>query len=167
MEPAAFARPAAGWTGPTEPRPLLALGAGLRVLAPLLGLLALLGPAPLWTLAALACLNGLLSTLAYATGSTLLPRLVGPEHLTRANSLSSGALMGAPLVGYGVGGGLVHALGAGGTLLASAPFILGLTVAALLLPPLSGATGTGGCARWPTCGKGWGAFAVRCWVCWA
>ncbi|MEW6422385.1 MAG: hypothetical protein AB1511_11770 [Deinococcota bacterium] len=105
MEPAAFARPAAGWTGPTEPRPLLALGAGLRVLA--------------------------------------------------------------PLVGYGVGGGLVHALGAGGTLLASAPFILGLTVAALLLPPLSGATGTGGCARWPTCGKGWGAFAVRCWVCWA
>ena len=51
--------------------------------------------------------------------------------------------MGAPLVGYGLGGGLVHLLGAGGTLLLSAPAILGLLACALALPTLAGAAGAG------------------------
>lgn len=80
----------------------------------LVGGLALTGTAPLALLAALAFVNGLLSTLAYATGAALVPRLVPAALLPRANSLNSGALMGAPLVGYGVGGVLVHTFGAGG-----------------------------------------------------
>ncbi|BDP42662.1 hypothetical protein DAETH_26310 [Deinococcus aetherius] len=123
-------------------RRLLAPSAGLRALAVgLVGGLALTGTAPLALLAALAFVNGLLSTLAYATGAALVPRLVPAALLPRANSLNSGALMGAPLVGYGVGGVLVHTFGAGGTLLVATPLILGLTVAALALPHLKGAAG--------------------------
>ncbi|GAA5534370.1 MFS transporter [Deinococcus aluminii] len=122
------------------PRGLLAFSAGLRALAvAAAGLLATSGTLPLAALLALAFLNGLLSTLAYATGSALVPRLVAPSLLARANSLNSGALMGAPLLGYGLGGLLIHLLGAGGTLLVSAPLILGLALATLALPALAGA----------------------------
>ncbi|GMA17333.1 MFS transporter [Deinococcus metallilatus] len=122
------------------PRGLLAFSAGLRALAvAVAGLLATNGTLPLAALLALAFLNGLLSTLAYATGSALVPRLVAPSLLARANSLNSGALMGAPLLGYGLGGLLIHLLGAGGTLLVSAPLILGLALATLALPALAGA----------------------------
>ncbi|GAA5513781.1 hypothetical protein Dcar01_02528 [Deinococcus carri] len=126
------------------PRGLLGFSAGVRALAvAAVGVLAAHGTLPLAALLALAFLNGLLSTLAYATGGALVPRLVAPEGLARANSLNSGALMGAPLVGYGLGGGLIHLLGAGGTLLASAPLILGLALAALALPTLPGAAAGG------------------------
>jgi len=122
------------------PRGLLAFSAGLRALGVGgVGLLALAGSPPLAVLAGLAFLNGLLSTLAYATGAALVPRLVPTSALARANSLNSGALMGAPLVGYGVGGALVHLLGPGSTLLVSVPLILGLSAAALTLPHLAGA----------------------------
>lgn len=122
------------------PRGLLALSAGLRALAVgVAGAAALTGALPLAGLAALAFLNGLLSTLAYTAGAALVPRLVPAGLLARANSLSSGALMGVPLVGYGVGGGLVHLVGAGGTLLVGTLPILGLAAAALALPRLPGA----------------------------
>lgn len=126
------------------PRGLLAYSAGIRALGVGgVGLLALTGPplgAPLlWVLAGLAFLNGLLSTLAYATGAALVPRLVPASRLAQANSLNSAALMGAPLLGYGVGGALVHLLGPGNTLLVSVPFILVLSAAALVLPRLAGA----------------------------
>lgn len=122
------------------PRGLLALSAGLRALAVgVAGVWALTGTLPLAGLAALAFLNGLLSTLAYTAGAALVPRLIPAGLLARANSLGSGALMGAPLVGYGVGGVLVHLVGAGGTLLVGTPLILGLAAAALALPRLPGA----------------------------
>ncbi|EYB68640.1 hypothetical protein DEIPH_ctg018orf0029 [Deinococcus phoenicis] len=126
------------------PRGLLALSTGVRALAvAAAGLLVGAGLLPLAALLVLAFLNGLLSTLAYATGSALVPRLVAPHLLARANSLNSGALMGAPLLGYGLGGLLIHLFGAGGTLLVSAPLILGLALAALALPTLPGAGGGG------------------------
>ncbi|MFC6592252.1 MFS transporter [Deinococcus lacus] len=62
---------------------------------------------------------------------------MAPEQLAQANSLRSGALMGAPLLGYGLGGVLVTGLGAGPTLLACAPFIAALSVAAWWLPRLA------------------------------
>ncbi|WP_415831243.1 MFS transporter, partial [Deinococcus frigens] len=54
-----------------------------------------------------------------------------------------GALMGAPLIGYGLGGWLIHALGAAGALLVGVPLILALCAAALALPRL-GAAQSGG-----------------------
>lgn len=128
-QPAALPGAAAGRAG-RPPHGLLALSAGLRALA---------GALPRAGLAALAFLNGLLSTLAYTAGAALLPRLVPAGLLARANSLNGGALMGAPLAGYGVGGVLVHLVGAGGTLLVGALPILSLAAAALALPRLPGA----------------------------
>ncbi len=122
------------------PRGLLALSAGVRGLAVLgVGLWGLSGTLPLAALLALAFVNGLLPTLAYTAGSALVPRIVMPEALARANSLSSGALMGAPLLGYGLGGGLIHTFGPAGALLAGVPPILALSVAALALPHLPAA----------------------------
>lgn len=122
------------------PRGLLALSAGIRGLAVLaVGLWGQFGTLPLAALLALAFVNGLLSTLAYTAGSALVPRVVAPEALARANSLSSGALMGAPLLGYGLGGGLIHAAGAAGALLISVPLVLALCAAALALPHLPAA----------------------------
>lgn len=127
-----------------SPRPLLMVSGGVRAGgAGLIGLLALDSPASLVLLAGLAFLNGLFATLAYATGSALVPRIVPPSHLARANSLVSGALMGVPLAGYGLAGVLIHLVGAAGTLLISVPLLLGLVLGALALPR-GGAAGTGG-----------------------
>ncbi|GGO29269.1 MFS transporter [Deinococcus humi] len=126
------------------PRGLLAFSAGVRGLAVLgVGLWGQFGTLPLAALLALAFLNGLLSTLAYTAGSALVPRVVEPDALARANSLSSGALMGAPLLGFGLGGGLIHAFGAAGALLVGVPLVLALCAAALALPHLSAAHGGG------------------------
>lgn len=101
--------------------------------------LGLRGLLTLPVLLALAFLSGLLSTLTYTAGSALLPRLVPAGALVRANSLQSGALMGLPLIGYGLGGVLVDKLGANQTLLVSAPLVLMLALAATFLPKLSAA----------------------------
>ncbi|WP_019588106.1 MFS transporter [Deinococcus apachensis] len=118
-----------------SPRLLLTLCSVVRGLGiTLVGLLAFHLHVPLFALCLLAFLNGALATLTFTTGAALLPQLV-PEHdLPRANSLLSAALMGAPLIGYGVGGGLVKLLGSGGTLLLAVPFILALAAATPLLP---------------------------------
>ncbi|MFC4637917.1 MFS transporter [Deinococcus hohokamensis] len=133
-------------------RVLLALCAVVRALGVgLIGFAALHLRVPLIALRLLALLNGALATLAYTTGAALLPRLVSEEELPRANSLLSAALMGTPLVGYGVGGALVHALGSGPTLLLAVPLLLSLAVAAPLLPARApGAAGGGQAGRaWP------------------
>lgn len=130
-----------------SPRPLLMMSGAVRAgSAGLIGLLALDSPAPLVLLVGLAFLNGLFATLAYATGSALVPRIVAPSHLARANSLVSGALMGVPLAGYGLAGVLIHLVGAAGTLLISVPLLLGLVLGALALPHAATA-GTGGRVR--------------------
>ena len=123
---------------PTRPL-LLWSGLGRATAVGLVGLVALGGPVPLLVTLALAFLNGLFATLTYTAGSALVPRVVPAARLVRANSLISGALMGMPLVGYGLGGLLVHLLGAAGTLLLSVPFILSLALAALTLPALRAA----------------------------
>lgn len=123
-----------------SPRPLLLLTSLLRA-ATVGGLavLALGGAVPLTLLLLGAFLNGLLTTLAYTAGSTFIPRLVDPMQLTRANSLNSGAMMGVPLVGYGLGGSLLHLSGQAGTLGLSALFLLGLALAAPALPRMPAA----------------------------
>lgn len=116
---------------------LCALGRALGVLA--VGLLALNARADLPLVAALAFWNGLLATLGYTAQSALLPRLVPTEALARANSLLSAALMGAPLVGYGLGGWLVAHIGPAPTLLLSVPCALLLAACSAWLPRWAGA----------------------------
>ncbi|MFC4454478.1 MFS transporter [Deinococcus sonorensis] len=118
------------------PRTLLMLAGGLRALPALLAGLAALrsGTLPLWSLMLLAGLNGLLATVSYTAGSAMLPRLVPPALLPRANALVTGALQGGPLLGYGLGGALLALVGGGSALLLAAGLTLGLTLGALGLP---------------------------------
>ncbi|THF86682.1 MFS transporter [Deinococcus sp. KSM4-11] len=95
--------------------------------------LVLSGRAQLPALAAFAFLNGCLVTLGFTAGSALVPQLVPEAQRPQANSLSSAALMGLPLIGYGVGGVLIHLLGSAQTLLTSVPvYLLGLLLVTLL-----------------------------------
>ncbi|AXH00564.1 MFS transporter (plasmid) [Deinococcus wulumuqiensis] len=105
------------------------------------GLLLFQGLLPLSGLMALAFLNGTLATLAYAAGSAFVPRLLSAAQLPQANSLSSGAMMGLPLVGYGLGGTLLHLLGDAGTLLIAVPLFLIFTGISLSLTRLPAAQG--------------------------
>ncbi|GAA4014132.1 MFS transporter [Deinococcus rubellus] len=123
------------------PRTLLSLGAVLRAAGVAgVGLLALHGGSNLNVVAGLAFILGLLTSLSFTAQSAMVPRLVAPEHLPRANSLTSAAMMGAPLVGYGLGGfGAAH-WGAGTTVLIGAALTALLLLGALALPPLPGAS---------------------------
>ena len=122
------------------PRTLLSLSAVLRTVGVAgVGLLALRGELSLNVVAGLAFVLGLLAALSFTAQSAMVPRLVAPKHLPRANSLTSAAMMGAPLVGYGLGGfGVVH-WGAGVTLLIGAALVALLLLGTLSLPPMPGA----------------------------
>ena len=131
------------------PRAVLGVSALLRAaLLATVALLALRESAPLPVLAAFAFLNGLLVTLSFTAGSALTPRLVAPEGLARANSLTSAALMGLPLVGYGLGGLLVKALGSAETLLVALPLYALSALAPALLKPLAPGGAQTGAGFW-------------------
>lgn len=107
------------------------------LLTALLGAAFLTGAAT-WPLVLLAAfLNGLLTALSSTSGSVLVPHLVPKEVLTRANSLIQSVNMGLPLLGYGLGGALVAALGSGPTLLVSAACfgVMPLVVSFIRMPP--------------------------------
>lgn len=141
----------------TPPHLIFFLTSALRALAVAgCGLLLLNGLLPLAGLMALAFVNGLLATLAYAAGSAFVPRLVASGDLPRANSLSSGAMMGLPLVGYGLGGTLLHVLGHAGTLLSSVPLFVLFAILSLWLPRLPAAAQSAGLHLWTDLRAGWG-----------
>lgn len=118
-------------------RALLALAALLRMLLLAgIALLALTGQASLPLLAAFAFLNGCLVTLSFTAGSALVPRLVTEAQRPQANSLSSAALMGLPLIGYGLGGLLIKLIGSAEALLCALPLYLLTVGVALLLRPI-------------------------------
>ncbi|WP_420595290.1 MFS transporter [Deinococcus sp.] len=122
------------------PRTLLGLSAVLRTVGVAgVGLLALRGALNLNVVMGLAFVLGLLAALSFTAQSAMVPRLVAPEHLPRANSLTSAAMMGAPLVGYGLGGFGVAHWGAGATLLIGAALVALLLLGTLTLPPMPGA----------------------------
>ena len=91
------------------------------------------GRTPFALFAIFALSNGLLVTLTLATGRVLVPRLVSEAALPRANSLTVMAMQGLPLVGYGMGGLLVKAVGSVQTLLLIAPLYLSIGLVALAL----------------------------------
>lgn len=116
--------------------PLMA-GAALRTaIYGGLGALALGGALDLRWIYAAALLNGVLTTFVFAAGNVAVPGLVPREALSRANSLMQSAVMGIPLLGLGVAGALVAALGPGATLLLASPafVVLGIACAFVRFP---------------------------------
>ncbi|WP_161883020.1 MFS transporter [Deinococcus alpinitundrae] len=122
------------------PRTLLSLSAVLRTLGVVgTGLLALRGTLNLNAVVGLAFGLGLLATLSATAQSAMVPRLVPSRQWQRANSLTSVAMMGAPLIGYGLGGFGVAHWGVGATLLSGAALSALLLLGTLALPPMPGA----------------------------
>lgn len=112
----------------------LALSAAARTLLyGGLGALALAGRLELPWIYAAALLNGVLTTFVFAAGNVVVPGLVPRAELARANSLMQSATMGVPLLGLGVAGALVAALGPGATLLLASPGFLALGLACLFV----------------------------------
>ena len=91
------------------------------------------GAAELWQVVTLSALNGAATALFRPAADGLVPQLVPPAKLQRANGLVALAISVASLVGPALGGLLVVAIGAGWglaidslTFLVSAAFLLGL-----------------------------------------
>lgn len=113
--------------------PLIVIGVLRSALFATLGLLAMAEELPLWLIYAAAPVNGLLTSFTFAAGMVLVPNLVPRAQLARANSLMQAALMGVPLLGLGVAGALVGALGSGAAIVISSPCLLALGLAALVI----------------------------------
>lgn len=113
--------------------PLIVVGLARALLFAALGFLAAADSLNLGLLYGAAFLNGLLTIFVFSAGSVVLPRLVPEVQLARANSLLQAAIMGLPLVGYGVAGALVATIGSGLTAAAASPLFLILAVAASLI----------------------------------
>jgi predicted MFS family arabinose efflux permease len=123
------------------------------------------GGAAVWSLAALAGLTGAATGFFNPASTGLLPAVVAPEHLQRANGLRATAMAGGEIVGPVVAGILVATVGVGwamaidaGTFAASAGFLARLRLPARLArDPVS---------FFGDLREGWRAFRARTWV-WA
>jgi MFS family permease len=111
--------------------PLLFSGLLRAALFAALGLLASSHHLSLIMIYLAAPLSGAIANFFYPASNVLLPQLAPKAQLARANSFIQAAMMGLPLVGYGLAGALVAMLGAGLTLLAAAPCFLVLTLVTL------------------------------------
>ena len=115
-------------------RPLVVTAAVLRTLLVLgVGGYALSGGSQVGVFAVFALLNGTLVALTLTSGYVVVPRLVAEAQRPQGNSLVSGTSQGVQLLGYGLGGLLVHWIGGGPTLLLAAPLYLLLALVAALL----------------------------------
>lgn len=81
-----------------------------------LAALVVLGPPPILVIAGLAGLLGVLDAVYYPASLALLPRVVGPAELPRANAFVQGAESAGDLFGPAVAAGIVVVAGLGGGL---------------------------------------------------
>jgi len=123
------------------------------------------GGAGVWSLAALAGVTGAATGFFNPASTGLLPAVVAPEHLQRANGLRATAMAGGEIVGPAVAGILVATAGVGwamaidaGTFAASAGFLSRLRLPARLARESASFLGD--------LRDGWRAFRARTWV-WA
>lgn len=139
-----------------------------------LAVLVLSGHAELWSLIALAAVNGVVVAPGLPAMNGLVPQLVPRDQLQQANALLSLTRAALMVIGPGVSAALVVGVGAGWALLIDA--VTWLLAAALLLPldlPVTGPTGTvGTVGATRTAGptmlselrEGWRYFRVTTWL---
>ena len=87
--------------------------AGMAVPAAILGVLAVTGSAQIWHVYVLAFVFGLATALDAPARQSFVSEIVDPEDLTNAVGLNSASFNAARLVGPGVAGVLIAALGGG------------------------------------------------------
>ncbi|AEG45289.1 MFS transporter [Isoptericola variabilis] len=113
-------------------RLLMATQGGMGVLALGLGALVLSGHAELWHVYGFALLLGVVSALDNPVRQTFVAEMVPAEKLSNAVGLNSASFNAARLVGPGIAGLLIAAVGAGWVFLING-FTFGATIIALAL----------------------------------
>jgi MFS family permease len=113
-------------------RLLMATQGGMGVLALGLGALVLSGHVELWHVYAFALLLGVVSALDNPVRQTFVAEMVPAEKLSNAVGLNSASFNAARLVGPGIAGLLIAAVGAGWVFLING-FTFGATIIALAL----------------------------------
>ena len=110
--PAALTGPVLGaWLDIARSRRALMALDQLIAAGALVGLLLLAGHGPRWTLPALGVAYGLTSPLSFGAFRSVLPELVGPELLARANTMEATSINLAYIVGPAVAGAIAGAAG--------------------------------------------------------
>jgi MFS family permease len=96
---------------------------------------ALLGTPPLWLLYVLAGLSTAAAAVERVTASAMVPKLVGPDRLRGALSLTFGLYQVTMVVGPGLGGLLISAAGVQGAYIADVVTCAGMVLAAYAMSP--------------------------------
>jgi MFS family permease len=130
------------------------------------------GAAEVWSLAVLAGVSGAAAGFYIPAGTGLLPQVVAPDDLQRANGLRLTAMGVGEIAGPLVAGGLVVAAGAGWAIaIDAATFAVSAALLARMgrqTPVIGGQTPAGGQAPPPRflhdLRDGWRAFRSRTWV---
>jgi MFS family permease len=111
--PAALTGPLLGaWLDLTRSRRMLIALDQLTAIAALVGILLVAGHGPDWTLPALAVAYGLTSPLSMGAFRSVLPELVGPQLLPKANTMEATSINLAYIVGPAVAGAIAGAASA-------------------------------------------------------
>jgi MFS family permease len=103
-----------------------------------LAVLVLLGTAEVWHVVVVAAVRGIAAAFFVPASSGIVPQVVGPDLLQRANALLGMSRNGSAIAGAAVGGLLVAAVGPGWALMADAATYLigGAFLAFLRIPAL-------------------------------
>ncbi|MST34112.1 MFS transporter, partial [Acidimicrobiaceae bacterium USS-CC1] len=127
-----------------------------------LGLLFVTGHPPLGLVAALAAASGAGIALYYPAVSGLVPSLVGPGALQRANALQQTVVAAAGVAGPALAGVLVVGVGAGWGLVVDAG-TFGVSILTLVTLRLEAAPGAGSGRFAADLWEGWADFWSRAW----
>jgi MFS family permease len=111
--PAALTGPLLGaWLDITRSRRMLIALDQLTAIAALVGILLVAGHGPDWTVPALAVAYGLTSPLSMGAFRSVLPELVGPQLLPKANTMEATSINLAYIVGPALAGAIAGAASA-------------------------------------------------------
>jgi MFS family permease len=99
-----------------SPRLVMLGSNGVRLVAvTVLGVIVIAGGAQLWMLYAFALVFGVADAFFFPAQTSIVPELVEPDQLQRANGVVQGTQQATVLVGPAVAGVVIAALGAGGS----------------------------------------------------
>ena len=115
-----------------SPRRVMLRSNGIRLVATaILGLVVFAGAAELWMLYAFALVFGVADAFFFPAQTSIVPELVEPEQLQRANGIVQGTAQAAVLVGPAVAGVVIAAAGASGATVGTAG-VAGIGIALLV-----------------------------------
>lgn len=146
---------------------VLLVGALLSAVAwSLIGVMFLVGWAPLWALCVAAALAGIAGAPVYPALNGIIPDLVPLEHRRQGNTWLAMGASGAKLAGLVAGGAIVVWLGGGWAMIVAGGMYLAAAVLVSTLPRVGGTLADTETSPVRQLIEGWGEFSSRRWL-WA